>query len=122
VFSACIGIDGFRAYGRERLVAPSLLWSELPSSLHEAMWRGDLASAVAREALRRFEAAPIARRTHARLIQQAWKLADQFGWAKTYDADFVALAGLLGCRLVTLDLRLRRGTASLGYVVGPTEV
>ena len=109
-------------YGREQLVGPPLLWSELSSSLHEANWRGDLDADVAREALRRFEAAQIKRRTHAALVKEAWKVADQFGWAKTYDAEFVALAGLLRCRLVTLDLRLRRTTASLGYVVGPTEL
>jgi predicted nucleic acid-binding protein len=49
-------------------------------------------------------------------------LAEEFGWAKTYDAEFVALAGLLRCRLITLDLRLRRASARLGYVIGPTEL
>jgi integrase len=37
----------------------------------------------------------------------------EFGWAKTYGANYVALARLLDCRLVTLDARLRRGTARL---------
>jgi predicted nucleic acid-binding protein len=44
------------------------------------------------------------------------------GWAKTYDANYVALARLRDCRLVTLDARLRRGTGRLGLVVGPTEL
>jgi len=49
-------------------------------------------------------------------------VADRFGWAKTYDANYIALAQVLGCRLVTLDARLRRGTARLGFVIGPTEL
>jgi len=44
------------------------------------------------------------------------------GWAKTYDAEYVALARLLSCRLVTLDARLRRGADRLGFVVAPQEL
>jgi predicted nucleic acid-binding protein len=49
-------------------------------------------------------------------------LADELGWAKTYYAEYVGLAKLLGCRLVTLDARLRRGTDRLGFVVAPHEL
>jgi predicted nucleic acid-binding protein len=38
------------------------------------------------------------------------------GWAKTYDAEYCALAELLGTRLITGDRRLRAGTRRLGYV------
>ncbi|MGH9115142.1 MAG: hypothetical protein ACRDWW_04860 [Acidimicrobiales bacterium] len=53
---------------------------------------------------------------------EAWRLAEELGWAKTYGAEYVALARLLRCRLVTLDRRLRRGTERLGFVVGPGEL
>jgi len=43
-------------------------------------------------------------------------------WAKTYDAEYVALALLLGTRVVTLDARLRQGADRLGCVVGPHEL
>jgi predicted nucleic acid-binding protein len=49
-------------------------------------------------------------------------VAEEFGWAKTYDAEYVALAKAEGCRLVTLDSRLRRGTDRLGFVVTPAEL
>jgi predicted nucleic acid-binding protein len=49
-------------------------------------------------------------------------VADELGWAKTYDAEYVALAGLLGCLLVTLDARLRRSADRLGFVVSPSEL
>jgi hypothetical protein len=38
------------------------------------------------------------------------------------DAEYLALAHLLDCRLVTLDARLRRGAARLGFVVTPLEL
>ena len=44
------------------------------------------------------------------------------GWARTYDAEYLALASLLRCRLVTTDLRRRRGTDRLGSVVTPKEL
>jgi predicted nucleic acid-binding protein len=44
------------------------------------------------------------------------------GWGRTYDAEYVALATLLGCRLVTLDTRLRRGADRLGMVITPSEL
>jgi predicted nucleic acid-binding protein len=57
-----------------------------------------------------------------RLGATAWRIADDLGWARTSDAEYVALAQLLGCRLVTLDLRLRRGADRLGFVVTPAEL
>jgi len=35
------------------------------------------------------------------LQNESWALADEMGWAKTYDANYVALARVLDCRLVT---------------------
>jgi predicted nucleic acid-binding protein len=49
-------------------------------------------------------------------------LLDAFGWAKTYDAEYVALAKLLDCRLLTVDGRLRRGADRLGFVITPAEL
>ncbi|MGI8829736.1 MAG: hypothetical protein ACR2I5_08225 [Candidatus Limnocylindria bacterium] len=48
--------------------------------------------------------------------------AEQLGWAKTYDAEYVALAQLLGCRLLTRDDRLRRGAARVLECIGPSEL
>jgi predicted nucleic acid-binding protein len=42
--------------------------------------------------------------------------------AEPYDAEYVALAQILGCRLVTLDGPLRRGADRLGFVVSPAEL
>jgi predicted nucleic acid-binding protein len=56
------------------------------------------------------------------LTEAAWEVAEQLGWAKTYDAHYVALARLLQCRLVTVDERLLRGVERLGIAVRPGEV
>src|ERR1700730_6438774 len=65
---------------------------------------------------------PVRKRDHVRLLAEAWRLADELGWAKTYDAEYCALAAILDCRLLTLDGRLRRGADGLGFVVTPDEL
>lgn len=113
---------GFRRLSGYELIAPPLLWIEAVSVLHAAMWRGELAQDRASTMRDRLLAASIARISPDDLATEAWDLADEMGWAKTYDANYVALARLLSCRVVTLDARLRRGTDRLGIVVGPTEL
>ena len=98
------------------------MWSEVRSSLHEARWRGEVSLEQATRAVAALDASPIRVRTHKRLGVEAWRIADELGWAKTYDAECLALASLLGCRLVTVDMRLRRATAHLRYVIGPSEL
>jgi predicted nucleic acid-binding protein len=61
-------------------------------------------------------------RSHRSLGRRAVELADAFGWAKTYDAEYLALAELLKCRVLTTDGRLYRRTAHLGYVIRPQDV
>ena len=122
VIPACTVDGGFGVFGRQRLVAPTLMFSEARSSLHEAVRRGAIDPEQGALALRRLEGGPVKAEDHPELGREAWRLADELGFAKTYDAEYLALAGLLGCRLVTLDGRLRRATDRLGFVVGPTEL
>ena len=120
--SASAVAGGFEELGDTELVAPPLMWSEARSVLHELSWRGDVDPEDAWATRLRLEECPVARRAPGRLGAESWRIADELGWAKTYDAEYVALAVLLGCRLVTLDARLHRGAARLGVVVGPTEL
>ena len=119
---ACGARGSFDELVDPELVAPPLMWSEARSSLHEALWRGDMQIEDAERTRERLERCPVARVDHDQLGEEAWRIADELGWAKTYDAEYVALARLLGCRLVTLDERLRRGADRLGFVVSPTEL
>jgi predicted nucleic acid-binding protein len=42
------------------------------------------------------------------LRRRAWAIAEQLGWAETYDAEYVALTLLQADALVTLDAELAR--------------
>jgi predicted nucleic acid-binding protein len=110
--------------GEQELVAPCLLWSEVPSVLNEMAFRGEISRALADRAIERFVAGKlhVSQRRHTELTITAVGIARELGWAKTYDAEYLALARLLNTRVVTLDLRLRRGAERLGLVVTPNEL
>lgn len=57
-----------------------------------------------------------------RLYLEAWAIAAELGWAKTYDAEYVALARILRCRLVTLDASLLRAAGNLVDIVAPADL
>ena len=95
---------------------------EASSVLHELASRGQLSRDHAQAMLERLLRAPVELRDPAGLTEAAWRLADELGWAKTYDAHYVALAQLCGCKLVTLDERLHRGVARLAITVRPREL
>jgi predicted nucleic acid-binding protein len=88
------------------LLAPTLLRSQTLSALHEAVQRSELPADVARERLARIGRMPIRLLGDAVLRRRAWELADQLGWASTYDAEYVALTQLQADAFVTLDAEL----------------
>jgi predicted nucleic acid-binding protein len=85
-------------------------------------WRREISDQLASAAFEALLTAPIARREPQRLRREAWRIANDFGWAKTYDAEYVALASMLGCPLFTLDDRLGRVAARVVEVIGPHDL
>lgn len=99
--------------GEHELLAPTLLRSQTLSALHEAVRRGEIPAEVGRERLDRVGRMPIRLLGDAVLRRQAWKVADQLGWASTYDAEYVALTQLQADALVTLDAELARSVQGI---------
>ena len=100
--------DGVDVAAEHELLAPTLLPSQTLSVLHEAVHNGELAADVARERLKSVGAMPIRLLGDAVLRRRAWEIAEQLGWAETYDAEYVALTQLQADAFVTLDAELAR--------------
>ena len=110
------------ALAGEDLIAPALLWSETTSAIHELAFREDIDQDAASAAIADLPTLGIERYDPPALHVEASRIARQLGWAKTYDAEYVALTVLTGARLLTLDARLQRGAARIITVVGPAEL
>jgi predicted nucleic acid-binding protein len=104
------------------LVAPPLALSEVTSTISEMAWRGELPRDRVPAALAHLRATSLTITRPDDLPERAWNVASSLGWAKTYDAEYVALAQLLDVPLLTLDGRLARGVERLIAVVAPADL
>ena len=104
---------GVEVSSEHELLAPTLLRSQTLSTLHEAVQRGELPADVARERLTRVGRMQIRLLGDAVLRRRAWDLADQLGWASTYNAEYVALTQLQADAFVTLDEELARSVEGI---------
>jgi predicted nucleic acid-binding protein len=100
--------EGFDVPAERELLAPTLLRSQTLSALHEAVHTGEIEPDVGLERLARISALPIRLLGDAVLRRRAWELAEQLGWASTYDAEYLALTQLQADAFVTLDAELAR--------------
>jgi predicted nucleic acid-binding protein len=100
--------EGYEVPDEHELLAPTLLRSQTLSALHEAVHRGELSAEAAAERLDRIQAIKIRLLGDAVLRALAWRLADELGWAETYDAEYLALTRLQADAFVTLDEELAR--------------
>jgi predicted nucleic acid-binding protein len=104
---------GTEISAEHEILAPTLLRSQVLSALHEAVQRGELPAEVARDRLDLIGRMSIRLLGDAVLRGRAWEVADQLGWAETYDAEYVALTLLQADAFITLDEQLARSVAGL---------
>jgi predicted nucleic acid-binding protein len=104
---------GIKVPDTHSLLAPTLLRSQTLSALHEAVQRGEIPANVARDRLARIGRMPIRLLGDAVLRRRAWDVAEQLGWASTFNAEYVALTQLQADALVTLDLDLARSVQGI---------
>jgi predicted nucleic acid-binding protein len=113
-----LAADEAKVSAKHKLLAPTLLRSQTLSALHEAVHAGKLSPEAARERLARINRLPIRLLGDAMLRRRAWQIAEDLGWAETYDAEYVALTQLQGDTFVTLDKKLARAVKGLVPTAG----
>ncbi|MBC7460232.1 MAG: type II toxin-antitoxin system VapC family toxin [Thermoleophilia bacterium] len=97
----------------ERMAAPPFVRVETRSALHTDGVRTDT-RACAREIQARIERASVELLVDARQGDAAWGIADELGWTKTYDAEYLAAARVHRLPIATNDKRVQRAAAKLG--------
>jgi len=104
---------GAEVPGAHKLLAPTLLRSQTLSALHEAVQRGEIPADVARDRLARIGRMSIRFLGDGVLRRRAWEIADQLGWASTYNAEYIALTQLQADAFITLDAELARSVEGI---------
>ena len=103
-----------------RILAPTLLRSQLLSLLYQAVHRDELTKKDAERLLDYVRGLRI-RLLGDRMLQNvAWKVADQLRWSDTMDAEYIALTQLQADAFITLDGKLARTAKNL-VEVAPIE-
>jgi len=98
---------------KHKLHAPTLWRSETLSALYEAVRRGEISVEIARERLAYVNRLKIRLLGDAVLRRRAWEVAEQLGLDTTYEAEYVALAQLQKCTLVSTNTRLLKRVGDL---------
>lgn len=105
-----------------QLVAPTLIRSQMLSSLYRQVRLGELDRAEADARMDHFRSMR-PRLLGDRVLQRvAWRIAEQLGWDDTLDAEYVALTQLQADSLVTLDDNLATAVGDLVVVASIDEL
>lgn len=97
-----------------RIAAPVLIYSEVTTALRRLASARVISHEDAVLALGRMLVLPLASRHGAALYQRALELAQALELSKAYDTQYLAVAQLEGCELVTADATLHGHARKLG--------
>jgi predicted nucleic acid-binding protein len=103
-----------RASQGERFVAPPLVFAESTSVLRRYVHFGEIEHQEAVVALGDLVAMPITIVHDPEMYLRALELARRLGQPKAYDVQYLAVAELQDCPVVTLDRGLYESARSLG--------
>lgn len=113
---------GVRPAAPHRLLAPTLLRSQVLAMLFDEVRHGRLERKQAERRLDHLRSLQI-RLLGDRVLQGlAWTLAEQLGWADTFVAEYLALTRLQADAFVTLDAGLARTAAGVVPVASIDDV
>jgi predicted nucleic acid-binding protein len=105
--------EGIEVDHAHQLLAPTLLRSQVLSTVHEAVHRHELTAEEGRDRLAKVGKMPIRLLGDGVLRRRAWDIAERLGWPSTYAAEYLALTQLQGDAFVTLDEALARAAAGI---------
>jgi predicted nucleic acid-binding protein len=98
----------------ETVHAPHLIDIEVLHVLRRYNRMREMTDASAEEAVTIYSGLPIERHSHEVILRRVWELRSNL---TAYDAAYVALAELLGVRLVTTDARLARSARHVAELI-----
>jgi predicted nucleic acid-binding protein len=100
---AAIALDAHIAAAGDELHVPHLIDLEITQVLRRFLHRGELSTLRAQQALDAWLGFRVVRHDHDLLLPRVWDLRNS---VSAYDAGYIALAEVLGARLLTTDARL----------------
>jgi predicted nucleic acid-binding protein len=113
---------GARIPAGHRLLAPTLLRSQVLAKLYADVRHGAITRKVADARLDYLRGLPI-RLLGDRVLQQvAWRIADELGWQDTFVAEYLALTKLQADALVTCSAELAKEARKVVAVASLEEM
>ena len=107
---------------RHRLLAPTLLRSQVLAALYQQVRAGTLAQAEADQRLDAIRALPLRLLGDRVLQRQAWRIAQELDWPDTFVAEYLALTRLQADALVVRDAQLAAVASRIVPMAGFDEL
>jgi predicted nucleic acid-binding protein len=105
-----------------RLLAPTLIRSQLLAHLYGQVRRGDIEERAARRQLDYLRGLRLRLLGDRSLQAVAWRIADQLGWPDTFVAEYLALTRLQADAFVCMDPDLARAVSGIVAVASIDDV